>query len=43
MSELEADLERIERGELSMPTVSAVSVFIDDKHIEEIPIFLEAL
>jgi hypothetical protein len=41
MSELETDLERLANGKLSLPTVSAVSVFIDDTHIEEIPIYLE--
>jgi hypothetical protein len=40
-TELQYDLERIERGELSTPTVSSVSVLFDDDRIEEIPIYLE--
>jgi hypothetical protein len=41
-SELENDLERIERGELSLPTVSAIDLLIDDIHFEEMPIYLGA-
>jgi hypothetical protein len=40
-SELEADIERLEAGDLSLPTVSAVRILIDGAHIEQIPIYLE--
>lgn len=40
-SELENDIDRIERGELSLPTVSAVSLLIDDQRIEEMPVYLK--
>jgi hypothetical protein len=40
--ELQQDLERIARGELSLPTVSAITACIDGKEIRTIPIFLEA-
>ncbi len=39
-SELERDLERIEDGELSLPTVSAVKVLIDGVFEESFPICL---
>ena len=39
-SELERDLERIEDGELELPTVSAVRYCIDGKDAGEIPIWL---
>lgn len=40
-SELENDLERIERGELSTPTVSAITLLIDNERIEEMPVYIE--
>jgi hypothetical protein len=39
-SELLADLERLEEGELSLPTVSAVHVFAGARRLDDIPIFL---
>ena len=39
-SELKCDLERIEDGELELPTVSAVQYCINGKDAEEIPIWL---
>lgn len=40
MSELVRDLERIENGELSVPTVSAFALLVDGKKIKDIPVFL---
>lgn len=40
-SELEIDLERIATGELSLPTVSAISILINDTYIEDVPVYLE--
>jgi hypothetical protein len=40
-SELQSDLEKIERGELSLPTVSAVTAFVNHTYLENIPIYLE--
>ena len=39
-SELERDLERIEDGELELPTVSAVQVSCDGVFTESVPIWL---
>ena len=39
-SELERDLERIEDGELELPTVSAVRIYVDGCGAEEVPIWL---
>jgi hypothetical protein len=39
-SELERDLERIEDGELELPTVSAVQVSCDGVFEEQVPIWL---
>jgi hypothetical protein len=39
-SELERDLERIESGELELPTVSAVRVSCDGVFSEDVPIWL---
>jgi hypothetical protein len=39
-SELECDLERIEAGDLTLPTVSAVSLLIDGRVIEDVPVYL---
>ena len=39
-SELERDLERIEDGELELPTVSAVKVSCDGVFEESVPIWL---
>ena len=38
--ELEEDLERIENGDLSTPTVSAVGIVVDGKRLEDIVIYL---
>jgi hypothetical protein len=40
-SELQSDLEKIERGELSLPTVSAVTAFVNQTYLEDILIYLE--
>ena len=40
-SELEEDIERLKRGELSLPTVSAIALLIDGTEIEEMPVYLE--
>jgi len=39
-SELERDLEAIERGEIELPTVSAVMVCVDGREVEEFPVWL---
>ncbi len=39
-SELERDLERIESGELELPTVSAVRVVCDGVFEEDVPLWL---
>jgi hypothetical protein len=39
-SELERDLERIEEGELELPTVSAVRICCDGVFDEDFPIWL---
>ena len=39
-SELERDLERIEDGELELPTVSAIKVSCDGVFEEQVPIWL---
>ncbi len=39
-SELERDLERIEDGELGLPTVSAVKVSVDGVFEEDVAIWL---
>jgi hypothetical protein len=39
-SELEDDLERIRSGKLSLPTVSAVALLIDDEVFEEMPVYI---
>ena len=39
-SELERDLERIEEGELELPTVSAVQICCDGVFDEDFPIWL---
>ena len=39
-SELERDLERIEEGELELPTVSAVRMCCDGVFDEDFPIWL---
>jgi hypothetical protein len=36
-TELEADMERIENGDPSTPTVSAVRIVIDGKHVDYFP------
>ena len=41
-SELERDLERIEDGELQLPTVSAVRIKCDGAFLEDLPIWLPA-
>ena len=38
--ELDRDLDRIEDGELSLPTVSAVTISIDGMPAEEVPVWL---
>ena len=39
--ELDRDLERIEDGDLELPTVSAISIEADGIFSEEIPVFLQ--
>lgn len=39
-SELKADIERIENGELTLPTVSAIHVYCDGVFEEDIPLWL---
>jgi hypothetical protein len=39
-SELERDLERIESGELELPTVSAFRVLCDGFFEEQVPVWL---
>jgi hypothetical protein len=39
-SELERDLEKIESGEIELPTVSAVRVCCDGAFEEDVPIWL---
>ena len=39
-SELEADLERVEWGELELPTVSAILVRCDGVFEETVPVWL---
>ena len=39
-SELERDLERIESGDLELPTVSAVHIYCDGEWEEEFPVWL---
>ena len=41
-SELDHDLERIEDGELQVPTVSAVRIKCDGAFSEDVPIWLPA-
>lgn len=41
-TELESDLAAIKRGELELPTVSAVALVVDGKVVEEVPIWLDA-
>lgn len=41
-SELERDLDRIEAGELQLPTVSAIDLLVDDECIEECVVYLYA-
>jgi len=40
-SELERDLERIEDGELKLPTVSAVRISCDGAFQEDVPVFIQ--
>jgi hypothetical protein len=40
-TELKADFERIENGDLSTPTVSAVGILIDGNRVEDVVIYLE--
>lgn len=39
--ELDRDLERIEDGELGLPTVSAIAIEADGIFSEEIPVYLQ--
>jgi hypothetical protein len=39
-SELRDDLERINNGELRLPTVSAIKLAMDDDGIEEVLVYL---
>ena len=39
--ELLADCERIERGEMTLPTVSSIGVQVDGRQIEEFVVYLE--
>ena len=41
-SELERDVERIEDGELQVPTVSAVRISCDGDFQEDVPVWLPA-
>lgn len=41
-TELERDLAAIERGDLDLPTVSAVAIVVDGSVVEEVPIWLDA-
>jgi hypothetical protein len=38
-TELEEDLERIENGDLSTPTVSAVGIVVDGKRVDDVLIY----
>lgn len=39
-SELEHDLDRIDRGELRPPTVSSVTLLINETELEDVPIYI---
>ncbi len=40
MSELDADIGQLRCGELTLPTVSAVQVLVNDTTLLDVPIFL---
>ena len=40
-SELKRDIERIERGELELPTVSALLICVDGVGIEDFAVWLQ--
>lgn len=41
-TELERHLAAIERGDLDLPTVSAVAIVVDGSVVEEVPVWLDA-